>query len=341
MLFRCQPGFEAWLAQELPLIALAPSEKGEGWVRTVSTDPSSTALPGALDSLCFSHAAYLDEVEINGESVNALAEKILEFFLTSAKTERFEGEWPWLVDTAGGQEGLGRRADAVMRAAGELLKKRMARVAKLAIDQRPKRMGEIRGLFVYFTEFRRLFISRRCVFGGQRRMADDPLAPSRSYLKLEEAYGVLGREPVPGETVADLGAAPGGWSYSAAKRGAQVVAVDNGPLKGGALNHPLIEHRTDDAFRFTPAPGQVFDWMLCDLVEEPHHVMRNLIEPWLAQNWCRRFVVILKFGRVNPISLLRELNEPGSVLRLRARDVRIRHLFHDREEFTIVGEVAP
>ena len=53
-------------------------------------------------------------------------------------------------------------------------------------------------------------------------MADNPAAPSRSYLKIEEAYGILGREPAQGETVADLGAAPGGWSFSAAKRGAKV-----------------------------------------------------------------------------------------------------------------------
>lgn len=334
MLFRCQPGFESWLAQELSAHGFSPVEQGEGWVRT------TPAQPPVLEGLCFSHAAYLEPVEIVGESVNALAEKLVESFLKSAKEERFDGPWPWLVDTAGGMEGLGRRSDAVIRAAEEQLRKRMARVAKLAHTERPRSRGETRGLFVYFTDFRRLFVSRRCVFGGQRRMADDPLAPSRSYLKLEEAYGVFGREPEPGELVADLGAAPGGWSYSAAKRGAQVVAVDNGPLKGGALNHPLIQHRRDDAFRFSPEPGQVFDWMFCDLVEEPHHVMRNLIEPWIAQNWCRRFVVILKFGRVNPIELLRDLNAPASLLRQRATNVRIRHLFHDREEFTIVGEVA-
>lgn len=339
MLLRCQPGYESWLAQELPLIARSVTEKGDGWVR--DTGEPIAVSNEKLDSLCFPHATYLGEVELTGESVNALAEKLVEFFLQSAREERFESEWPWLVDTAGGQEGLGRRADAVTRAAAELLKKRMGRVAKLARDQRPKGRGEMRGLFVYFTDFRRLFASRLCVFGGQRRMADDPLAPSRSYLKLEEAYGVMGREPTEGETVADLGAAPGGWSYSAAKRGAHVVAVDNGPLKGGALNHPLIDHRTDDAFRFSPTSGAVYDWMLCDLVEEPHHVVRNLVEPWLAQKWCRRFVVTLKFGRVDPIRLLQELHVPDSLLRQRARQICIRHLFHDREEFTIVGEVAP
>ncbi|HET7537569.1 MAG TPA: SAM-dependent methyltransferase, partial [Candidatus Didemnitutus sp.] len=184
--------------------------------------------------------------------------------------------------------------------------------------------------------------------GGQRRMADDPLAPSRSYLKIEEAFVVLGHEPAVGETVCDLGAAPGGWSYSAAKRGAQVIAIDNGPLKGGALNHPRIDHRREDAFKFEPsfakasegtAPArQRFDWMFCDLVEEPHHVMQHLIAPWVARGWCRRFVVILKFGRTDPLALLREVRAKGSPF-AGVANLRIRHLYHDREEFTLVGEV--
>ena len=170
-------------------------------------------------------------------------------------------------------------------------------------------------------------------------MADDDAAPSRSYLKVEEAYIVLGREPQPEETVVDLGAAPGGWSYSAAKRGARVIAVDNGPLKGGALNHPLIEHRLEDAFKFQPAPGVVYDWLFCDLVEEPHHVMQNLVTPWLTNGWCRRFVVNLKFGHVDSLVLLAELRAKASVFSTHAKKFHIRHMYHDREEFTVVGEL--
>lgn len=171
-------------------------------------------------------------------------------------------------------------------------------------------------------------------------MADDPLAPSRSYLKMEEAYIVMGREPRAGESVCDLGAAPGGWSYSAAKRGARVVAVDNGPLKGGALDHTMIEHRHEDAFSYRPPAGRVFDWMLCDLVEEPHHVIENLVTPWLQQGWCRRFVVILKFGRTDPLRLLTEIRAPVSPFTVHTRNLCVRHLYHNREEITITGEVA-
>lgn len=336
MIYRCQPGFETFLEKELRALGLTPQEGGSGWVRT---GPA----PAGADwrDLCFAQAVMPDAVEVAGDSVNALSARILEEFLVSAKTERFDGEWPCLFDAAAGLDGLGRRQSGVAKVFSESLKKRLGRVARLAVEERPRGVTQARGLFVFFVDFKRAYLSRELWCNGQRRMADDPRAPSRSYLKVEEAYGVLGREPAPGETVVDLGAAPGGWSYSAARRGAKVFAVDNGPLKAGALDNPLIEHRMEDAFRFEPPGGQPVDWMFCDLVEEPHHVMDNLIRPWLERGLCRRFVVILKFGRVDALALLRQVRAADSVFSRCAPGFRVRHLYHDREEFTIVGELAP
>jgi 23S rRNA (cytidine2498-2'-O)-methyltransferase len=337
MLLTCQSGFESLLARELTeLHGLTVSSRGPGWAEVVSP-----ADPGALlRSTAFSHLTLIAPVEVKGESVNALASAVAEYFLTALRGERIEAAWPcWW---AGPHElvGLGRRIGAVEAAFHVLLKKRLSRVARLAAAELPRATGAVRGLFVWFTDFGRAFVAREAFVHGPRRMADDPLAPSRSYLKVEEAYVVLGREPQPGETVCDLGAAPGGWSYSAAKRGAQVVAVDNGPLKGGALDHPAIEHRREDAFRFGPPEGMAYDWLFCDLVEEPHHVLRDIIEPWLARRWCRRFVVNLKFGRVDAIGLLRELRSPLAPWRAHVPALRVHHLYHDREEFTLVGEVV-
>ena len=78
--------------------------------------------------------------------------------------------------------------------------------------------------------------------------------------------------------------------------------------------------------------------MFCDLVEEPHHVMRNLVAPWLSGGWCRRFVINLKFGHVDSLALLGEIRAAGSPFARHATGLRIRHLYHDREEFTVVGE---
>lgn len=333
MLLTCQAGFETLLGRELAAAGAATLESGPGWVRTDGT--------AFRESLAFPWLELMAPVELKGESVNALAQRVAEYFLASLKGERVEAGWPcvWL----GPQEitGLGRRISAVEAAFGELLKRKLSRVAKLAVPDLPRGAGPVRGLFVFFTDFGRMFVARDAWIHGQRRMADDDLAPSRSYLKVEEAYIVLGREPAAGETVCDLGAAPGGWSYSAARHGAKVLAIDNGPLKGGALNHPLIEHWREDAFRYVPKAGVVLDWMFCDLVEEPHHVMQHLVSPWLAQGWCRRFVINLKFGRVDPIALLGELRGPESPFTKFAPRFRIRHLYHDREEFTVVGEVEP
>ena len=324
------------LGRELREAGLETKEEGSGWVLSASAAKDAQAL--GLDDLCFPHFTLLQPQEIRGDSVNALAQRIAELFFESIRGEKLEGAWPCVFLTASEQPGLGRRVAAVEKVFHELLKKKMAGLAKRAAPVLAAGRGPSRGLIVFFADFGRIFVARELWSGGQRRIADDPQAPSRSYLKIEEAYVVMGRHPGAAERVCDLGAAPGGWSYSAAKRGARVVAVDNGPLKGGALDNVLIEHLREDAFRYAPQ-GRGFDWLFCDLVEEPHHVLTNLVLPWLERGWCRRFVIILKFGRTDAIGLLREVRGPDSPFTLHTRNLHIRHLFHNREEFTLMGDV--
>jgi 23S rRNA (cytidine2498-2'-O)-methyltransferase len=363
MLSLCQHGYEALLERELGGAGLAVTEKGPGWALCGSDlgrdrSRASTLPQGILPDLAFPQLTLLAPRELKGDSVNALAQELAGYFFESLRGERIEAAWPCIFRTVPEVVGLGRRASAVEKAFAELLKKKLSRVARLAGPELPRGAGQARGLFVFFADFGRMFAAREAVLGGQRRMADDEAAPSRSYLKVEEAYIILGREPQSGETVADLGAAPGGWSYSAARRGARVVAIDNGPLKGGALNHPLIEHIRADAFGYRPSFAKASavakamadksegathetvgcDWLFCDLVEEPHHVMQNIVTPWLANGWCRHFIINLKFGHVDSLALLRELRAAESPLVTHATNLRIRHLYHDREEFTVVGE---
>ena len=311
----CTPGYEKYLAKEL---TGNPEKTGPGWVLG----------PDGAGELCFAHLSLRDPIEVSGKSVNAIAWAIADRFMETARDERFDAPWPFCLESAG-VDGLNRRAKSVAEECGERLRGRMSRVAKLAAPGRPA-TGPARGLFAYMTGFDQAYVSRDAFAGGQRRMADDPQAPSRSYLKAEEAYIVLGREPAAGETVADLGAAPGGWSYSAARRGALVTAVDNGPLKGAGL-HPGITHKTEDAFTFRPE--KPVDWLFCDMVEDPERIIA-LVDRWLKEGWCKRLVVNLKFGRVDPVALLRKTE----LIRRHCSTFKARHLFHDREEFTLVGE---
>lgn len=334
MFFVCQPGYQDLLLEELATHGLTATEHGPGWVQ--STGNLSFPAWGPA----FPHAWISETREYTGESVNALAQRLAADFLESLRGERIEGTWPCVFSCPPEIVGLGRRVAAVQDAFLGLVKAKLARIAKLAVADVPRALGPKRGWFVHFVDFGRAFGGRECVINGPRRMADDERAPSRSYLKVEEAYLIFGDEPRAEQRVADLGAAPGGWSFSAAKRGARVVAVDNGPLKGGAWDHPLIDHRREDAFTFRPGEGECFDWLFCDLVEDPHHVLQNIAEPWLSQRWCRRFVLNLKFGRVAPVPFLREIAGSGSVFARHSPGYRIRHLYHDREEFTVVGEIG-
>jgi len=286
MLLTCQAGFESVLVRELADAGLVVSEHGPGW----AVAPDLAAVSG----LAFPHATMRGAVELKGESVNALAGRMIEFSREPARRARRGG-----LALRDGRAGGTRRAwaaDERRRKGVSASSSRSGCRAWLSSRWRTCRAGRARRAVCLYGSR----ISGACLWRakrsshGQRRMADDDAAPSRSYLKVEEAFVVLGSEPQAGETVVDLGAAPGGWSYSAAKRGARVIAVDDGPLKGGALNNSLIEHRTGDAFHFNFEENTAYDWMLCDLLEEPHHVMKNLVEPWLARGWCKRFVFNLQ-----------------------------------------------
>jgi 23S rRNA (cytidine2498-2'-O)-methyltransferase len=316
-----QAGFETFLAKEAGRVL----EKGAGWV---------LARQGAA-GLCFAHLSLQEPVEIKAPTVNALAGRVADHFLRTSMHERYESPWPLCFEAAA-EEGLGARCRTIAEAFRSKTS-RMTRVMKLAREGRPD-VGESRGLFVYLAGFGRAFASRQAFAGGQRRMADDPQAPSRSYLKVEEAYRVLGESPQAGQSVVDLGAAPGGWSYSAAKRGSAVLALDNGPLKGGASGHPAIEHAEADAFKFRPR--RPADWLFCDLLEDPRKVL-ELLRLWAERRWCARFIVNLKFGRIDPLLLLQEALSPRAGIAPRCALLRARHLYHDREELTLVGRLKP
>lgn len=168
------------------------------------------------------------------------------------------------------------------------------------------------------------------------RMAAE--APSRSALKLDEALLSLldsdERERLlrPGMHAADLGAAPGGWTWVLTRHHVHVTSVDNGPLRQHVLDTGLVEHLRADGFRWQPP--QPLDWMVCDMVEQPRRVAERMAT-WLREGWCARTIFNLKLPmkkRWDEVALCLQLLEEhaGRPLRLRAKQ-----LYHDREEITV------
>ena len=173
---------------------------------------------------------------------------------------------------------------------------------------------------------------------GVPRLRQLSEAPSRSALKLEEALLTLLSEDervkflVPGMKAADLGAAPGGWSWVLARQHLRVSAIDNGPMAESAFSTGLVEHLRADGFRWQP-PKPV-EWLVCDMVESPVRVAARMAE-WFANGWCKRAIFNLK------LPMKKRWEETRRCLDLFERNagrpltIRARQLYHDREEITV------
>ncbi|MBR9885337.1 MAG: 23S rRNA (cytidine(2498)-2'-O)-methyltransferase RlmM [Oceanospirillales bacterium] len=176
--------------------------------------------------------------------------------------------------------------------------------------------------------------------GGIIRLKFPASAPSRSTLKLEEAWHwFIPRKYwdsalAPGMRAVDLGAAPGGWTWQLVQRGMFVTAIDNGPMNTDLMETGQVEHLREDAFIYQP-PKPV-DWMVCDVVEKPARTTAMVIE-WAVNGWARDMIFNLKLPMKQRFAetqscierIERALGDAGLEWKLQAK-----HLYHDREEIT-------
>ena len=185
--------------------------------------------------------------------------------------------------------------------------------------------------------------------GGVQRMRAIPGAPSRSSSKMSEALEALrgfGVEAKPGETAVDLGAAPGGWTLVMARHGVDVTAVDHAEMeipaakKQANIKMGKVTHVKENGLNFRPkAP---VDWLCCDMVMGSRQTL-EVLRAWLDEGLMRNFVVNIKLPQAteNSWPAVKEAMDlfdaqgtkrPGKWPVLKAR-----HLFHDRNEVTLMG----
>lgn len=177
---------------------------------------------------------------------------------------------------------------------------------------------------------------------GIPRLKFPPDAPSRSTLKLEEAFHIF----IPyeewderlkgGLNAVDLGASPGGWTYQLVKRSMMVYSIDNGPMDKTLMESGQVKHYREDGFKFQPKKNNIY-WLVCDMVEKPTKVT-ELMAHWLTNNWCREAIFNLKlpmkkrYEEVKQnIQLLDQLLKENQI----NAQIQAKHLYHDREEVTV------
>jgi 23S rRNA (cytidine2498-2'-O)-methyltransferase len=163
------------------------------------------------------------------------------------------------------------------------------------------------------------------VHGEVEFLENKQAPPNRAYLKLWEAFTLIGAEPRPGERCLDLGASPGGWSWVLQQTGADVIAVDKAPLDPKIASLPRIETRRQSAFALEPKDVGPVDWLCSDVVCYPERLL-TLVRRWMESGLAHRFVCTLKFQGATDHAAAREFAAiPGS---------RLIHLHHNKHELT-------
>lgn len=174
---------------------------------------------------------------------------------------------------------------------------------------------------------------------GIPRLRFPPAAPSRSTLKLEEAFLCFMDEQARGEwlreglTAVDLGAAPGGWTWQLVKHGLGVTAIDNGSMDAALMQSGQVEHLRVDGFHYRP-PRPV-TWLVCDMVEKPARIA-TLCAGWIADGHATHAVFNLKLPmkrRYEEVLQCRSMIEER--LSGSRHVLRMKQLYHDREEVTV------
>ncbi len=302
----CEPFLIDELARAHP--GTAHQDTGPRWVTTDA--PLEAPLVFARQVL--PEARALDVASINGWAAELLV----------ATVDALPANQPWrlhIVPMYGqGNAGINRR-DLITAAFREKLqKKRRALLRTLETGTAPWSEGTSlvqlyltapdRGILsvaiapVPFQWRRNLWPFER----GELPVAVDKTAPSRAFSKLVEAEQRLGLYIDKDETLVDLGASPGSWSYVALNRGARVTSVDRSELREDLMHHRRLTFVQGDAFKFKPAAP--VDWLVCDVIAAPERSM-GLVTEWVREQRARRFIVTIKFKGHAEYAVLDQLKQ--------------------------------
>lgn len=346
LLCYCRAGFEPELAAELGeraahagIAGYARAERGAGYVEFFAEQASALARALPFAALIFARQKLLRLAELRGLDPGDRITPILEALLAApaprAAAPRHGEVWVEHPDTDAAKPLAG-----LARSFGNALRPALRKAGLLSAHDDPR----LPRLHVLLLAGDRLLLAESRVEDsapwplGVPRLRMHPEAPSRSALKLEEALltllddGERTRLLRDGLRAADLGAAPGGWTWVLVRNGLHVTAIDNGPLRQHLLDSGRVDHLRADGFRWQPkAP---LDWMVCDMVEQPRRVAERMAT-WLREGWCRQAIFNLKLPMKKRWEETRLCLDLFAQQAQRPLRIRARQLYHDREEITV------
>jgi len=167
--------------------------------------------------------------------------------------------------------------------------------------------------------------------GGEIRFRREEEQISRAKFKLLEAFATFDlRIPDDGHAL-DLGAAPGGWTSLLLERGLRVTAVDTGEMAPVLRQNPRLTIRQQNVEQVS-FPADSFDLITCDMSWNPLHTAELVVKQAQSVRSGAHGVLTIKLMLDNPTRTIRRVRE---LVEQEYRVLRIRQLFHNRDEVTM------
>jgi len=335
--FVVRPGFESELISEIP-DNYQPESPAEGIV-VASARPSDGS---GWSTIAFAQQA----METLGKPIEAHSE-----LLADALTNEINSIYPqkrsipWTIQvvsppSSATHDPRRKRAREIDARIAEALDARLdRRIAEAFVDD-PAEAERIAQVWLIdedtaITGFTR---SKDCISifpAGKPHIEPLPDAPSKSGLKLQEAFQWLNLEPSRGETVVDLGAAPGAWAQVMLSYNTKLIAVDRQNLKI-TLPKKKAEYVQGNAFQFSPS--ETVDWMLVDMAQRPLDLAK-LAAKWGRHSWARQMLISFKMPDKNRVEMLQRilkiLTDAGW------KGIKARQLYYNKNEVTVFGWLDP
>ena len=212
-----------------------------------------------------------------------------------------------------------------------LIQENLRKLPDLTIAFPPQKEIPPIGCFSLLDQNTLLYASKRwkkMPLGHYQFIEDKYNPPNRAYLKLWEALSLLEKYPKQGDSVIDLGASPGGWSYVMQSLGADVTAIDKAPLAPNIAKLPHIKFLQQSAFALDPHTiEQPVDWLLCDVACYPERLY-PLINKWIEAKKAKQMIFTIKLQGQTNLETIRPFQA--------IEGARVLHLFHNKHEATFI-----
>ncbi len=167
--------------------------------------------------------------------------------------------------------------------------------------------------------------------GGEVRFRREEEQISRAKFKLLEAFASFEIHFAEDGHALDLGAAPGGWTSLLLERGLRVTSVDTGemaPVLKGNPRLTIIQQNVEQV----SFPADSFDLITCDMSWNPLHTADLVVRQAPAVRSGAHGILTVKLMLENPTRTIRRVRE---LVEKEYRVMRIRQLFHNRDEVTV------